>query len=136
MFKKPLVSMTDRELEQERLLWDDEIVSADRWGDSQTTASQKRDAVEREQHSRRLAKVRAEQIHIRPIVLDDPGVKPRPVSGPVITGSAKARLEARMPRFGIIGAVAFLLACLAVSAVMAGQRLVELDDRYAAMERV
>lgn len=136
MSNKPLVSMTDRELEQERLFWDDEIVSANRWGASQTIASQRRDAVEREQHSRRLAKVRAEQIHIRPIVLDDPGVRLRAVSEPVITGTAKAKSEARWTRLGLTGALAFLIACLAFSAVMAGQRLVQLDRELAARDRV
>src|SRR5690606_31334377 len=36
MKNKPLASMTDEELENEHLLWEDEIASADRWGASLT----------------------------------------------------------------------------------------------------
>jgi hypothetical protein len=142
MSNKPISLMTDEELVQERQLFDNEIASADRWGAKVTAAMEFREAVEHEQRRRRLAKVRAEQIHVSPFLVDDPGVRPQRSSssdlirGPVITGTAKARSEARMPRYGMIGAAAFLTLCLAASFVMAGQRLVELDARYAAMERV
>ncbi|WP_281978832.1 hypothetical protein [Pseudorhizobium flavum] len=141
MLTKSLANLTDDQLETERANWSAEIASRSRWGDDIDLARDARDAVEREQRRRRIMAARAGDLHFRPIVFDDPGVRARTSSsdlirGPVITGTAKARAEHRPTRFGLIAATGVILACLAVSAALAGQRLLEIEHRFAAMERV
>lgn len=133
MTGKTLERMTDAELAREHGVSTDVITSAVFWGDDVTVAQARRREIEAEQFRRRVAQLRAETIHINPIVCDSP---PPRYAAPVITGTAKSRSAARWPRLGLIGSLGFLIACLAVSFVMAGQRLIELEDRYAAMERV
>lgn len=141
MARNPLETLSDEQLEADRLDLSDTIINGSRWGDDIDHARDARDAIESEQHRRRILAARAGNLHIRPIVVDDPGVRPRSSSseairGPVITGAAKARNERRPTRFGLIAATGVILACLAVSAALAGQRLLEIESRLAAMERV
>lgn len=136
MLTKSLTNLTDAELETERAYWSAEIASRSRWGDDIDQARDARDAVEREQRHRRIMAARADTLHLRPIVFDDPGVRQRSHSAPVITGTAKARAEHRPTRFRLLAAAGFILACLAFSAALAGQRLLEIESRFAAMERV
>lgn len=147
MLTKSLANLTDDQLETERAYWSAEISSRSRWGDDIDLARDARDAVEREQRRRRIMAARAGDLHFRPIVFDDPGVRARSSSsssgstrglirGPVITGTANARSERRPTLFGLIAATGVILACLAVSAALAGQRLMEIEHHFAAMERV
>ncbi len=136
MLTKSLATLTDADLDAERAYWSAEIASRSRWGDDIDHARDARDAVEREQRRRRIQAARVGDLHVRPIVLDDPGVRPAAHSAPVITGAAKARSERRPTRFRLIAATGVILACLAVSAALAGQRLLEIESRFAAMERV
>ncbi len=148
MLTRSLENLTDDQLDTERAHWSAEIASRSRWGDDIDHARDARDAVEREQRRRRILAARAGNLHIRPIVLDDPGVRSRSSSssssgstrglirGPIITGTGKNRAERRPGRHGLALSAAVLIACLAVSAAFAGQRLLELEGRYAAMERV
>nr|CAD6412816.1 hypothetical protein REQ54_01067 [Rhizobium sp. Q54] len=136
MLTKSLAKMTDADLDAQRSYWSAEIASRSRWGEDIEHARDARDAVEREQRRRRIMAARAGNLHIRPIVVDDPGVRPALHSAPVITGAGKARAERRPTRFGLTAALGALLVFLAVSAALAGQRLVELEDRFAAMEQV
>lgn len=132
-----LTHLTDCQLEQRHAVLQDDITIARRWGDNTAKAERILIEVEEEQARRRIVASRGGNIHVLPIVFDDPGVRPpRTVSAPVIKGAASARSESRLPRYGLIGAVSALCILLAFSAALAGQRLVELDARYAAMERV
>ena len=136
MLTKSLATLTDADLDAERAYWSAEIASRSRWGDDIDIARDARDAVEREQRRRRIQAARVGHLHVRPIVVDDPGVRPAVHSAPVITGTGKARKERRPTRFGMIAATGVILACLAFSAALAGQRLLEIEGRFAAMERV
>ncbi|CAD7036603.1 hypothetical protein RHAB21_02546 [Pseudorhizobium halotolerans] len=136
MLTKSLETLTDADLDAERAYWSAEIASRSRWGDDIDHARDARDAVEREQRRRRIQAARVGDLHVRPIVVDDPDVRPAVHSAPVIIGSAKARNERRPTRFGLIAATGVILACLAFSAALAGQRLLEIESRFAAMERV
>ena len=142
MLTRSLENLTDDQLDTERAHWSAEIASRSRWGDDIDHARDARDAVEREQRRRRILAARAGNLYVRPIVLDDPGVRSRSSSssdlirGPIITGTGKNRAERRPGRYGLAFSAAVLIACLAVSAAFAGQRLLELEDHYAAMERV
>lgn len=132
-----LTHLTDNQLEQRRAVLQDDITIARRWADSTAQPMGILIEVEDEQARRRNIASRGGNIHVLPIVLDDPGVRPRrTISSPVIKGAASARSESRLPRYGLIGAVGALCILLAFSAALAGQRLVELDARYAARERV
>tara|TARA_R110002020_G_scaffold471284_1_gene698252 strand:+ start:39875 stop:40306 length:432 start_codon:yes stop_codon:yes gene_type:complete len=133
---------TDAELAHEHSLCTDTITRAIFWGDDVADAQARRREIEAEQFRRRLAKVRGQAIQIRPIVFDDPGVRKRSPSsssdrirGPVITGAAKSRSLRRPSAAFLAVAIGALICCLAVSVALAGQRLVEIDARYAAQER-
>lgn len=134
MFNKPLAIMSDAELAKEHAFWDDEISSANRWGASQSEAIDFRKDVEREQRRRRVARRMAERVAVEPFVVDDPGV--RAVASPLIQGTMKARAEYRAPRSTVIGAAVVLALLLVGASALASQRLVELNDHYAAMEGV
>ncbi|HEX5933480.1 MAG TPA: hypothetical protein VFY63_04885 [Pseudorhizobium sp.] len=134
MFNKPLATMSDAELAKEHAFWDDEISSANRWGASQAEAIDFRRDVEREQRRRRVARRMAERVAVEPFVVDDPGV--RLVAAPLIKGTMKARAEYRPPRGTVIGAAVLLALLLVGASALASQRLVEMNDHYAAMEGV
>lgn len=136
MLTKSLATLTDADLDAERAYWSAEIASRSRWGDNIDHARDARDAVEREQRRRRIQAARVGSMHVRPIVVDDPGVRPAVHSAPLIIGTGKARNQRRPTRFGLFAATGVILACLAFSAALAGQRLVELEHSFAAMERV
>ena len=136
MPSKSLETLTDADLDAERAYWSAEIASRSRWGDDIDQARDAREAIEREQRRRRVLAARLGNLHVRPIVVDDPGVRPAVHSAPVITGTGKSRNEHRPTRFGLIAATGVILACLAFSAALAGQRRREIEGRFAAMERV
>ena len=126
---------TDADLAHEHNLCTDTITRAIFWGDDVADAQARRRDIEAEQFRRRLAKVRGQTIQIRPIVFDDPGVRPR-MAEPMISGTAKSRSLRRPSSAFLAVAIGVLICCFAVSVALAGQRLVELDNRYAAQERV
>jgi hypothetical protein len=117
--------MTDEELEADLAFWNAELASLDRWGRPTTSAETALDEIDAEFHRRRLATVRAEMMH-RPIVVDDPGVEPI-----ILMGAGKTRAEWSPSRIALLGTTAALALLLVGAVAMAGQRVAELESRYA-----
>jgi hypothetical protein len=126
----PIDRMTDRQLDREWSLCNREIELAVFWGDEVEGAQNRRNQVEQEQFRRRLARYRSDGIFVRPIAYDCPDPR-RGISGPVITGSGKARRERKPSRFFLVVIAVLLFAGLAFASALAGQQLLALDARYA-----
>lgn len=126
--RKPLASMSDTELELELEIWSYELSCRNRWGDSTQVAEKVLLEIEDEIHSRRVAQLRSETIVSKPFVVDDPGVAPGTIS---VIGAAKARSEWVPSRAVLVGAFAVVLTLFIGVVAMAGQRVAELENRYA-----
>lgn len=132
-FSPPMTSLTDVQLEREHEFWSAELTSAFRWGNSPEVADEMRSRIEAEQRRRRVSEIRAEQLNIRPFVVDHPGAR---AAALVLDGAGKARLAVRPSRFLMACATAALFVCFLAAAAFAGQRVLELEARYAAGAQV
>jgi hypothetical protein len=124
--RKPPSSKTDEELEADLAFWNAELASLDRWGRPKIAAETALDEIDAEFHRRRVAAVRAEMIHSRPVVVDNPGVEPI-----ILMGAGKTRAEWTPSRIALVGVTAALALLLVGAVAMAGQRVAELESRYA-----
>ena len=119
----PLSQMTMPQLEEELAIWTAEIASDERWGLSAEIAIEMRLEVEAEI----LRRHAAERRNV-PFIVDDPGIHPATIA---ITGSANARLVRLPSRFIIAFAVVISVIGLCAAAALAGQRVMEIETRYA-----
>ncbi|KQQ38682.1 hypothetical protein ASG19_06575 [Rhizobium sp. Leaf306] len=119
----PLSQMTMLQLDEELAFWTAEIASDERWGISAEIAIEMRLEVEAEMVRRHAAERRNV-----PFIVDDPGVRPTTIA---ITGSAHARLDRLPARFIIAFAVVISVIGICAAAALAGQRVMEIETRYA-----
>ena len=119
----PLLQMTMLQLDEELAFWTAEIASDERWGISAEIAIEMRLEVEAEIVRRHAAERRN-----APFIVDDPGVRPSTIA---ITGSGRARLEYLPTRFTIAFAVVVSIIGMCAAAAFAGQRVMEIENRYA-----
>lgn len=119
----PLSQMTMLQLDEELAFWTAEIASDERWGISAEIAIEMRLEVEAEIVRRHAAERRN-----APFIVDDPGVRPSEIA---ITGSAHARLDRLPSRFIIAFAVVISVIGMCAAAALAGQRVMEIETRYA-----
>ena len=126
--------MTDNQIVGEIEACNADIRRAIFWGDDVVDAQGRRDALEKEQFRRRVAAIRARDIDIQPFICDATDVRRQALSP--IVGAAKGRIEVAMPACLRIALSALLLcAFVGVVAAVAAPRIIELDARYAAMDR-
>ena len=119
----PLSQMTMLQLDEELAFWTAEIASDERWGLSAEISIEMRLEVEAEI----LRRHAAERRNV-PFIVDDPGVRPTTIA---ITGSAHARLVRLPSRFIIAFAVVISVIGMCAAAALAGQRVIEIETRYA-----
>lgn len=124
----PLSKMTMLQLNEELSFWTAEIASDDRWGRSTTAAIEMRSEVEEEMGRRHLAARRGECF-----IVDDPGVRPVPI---VIPGSALTRSQRVPPRLVIACVLALAMLSSMGAWALAADRVLELEARFAAEDRV
>jgi hypothetical protein len=119
----PLSQMTMVQLDEELAFWTAEIASEERWGMSAEIAIEMRLEVEAEI----LRRHAAERRNV-PAIVGYTGVRPSAIA---ITGSARARIEYLPPRFTLALALAISIIGMCAAAAFAGQRVMEIETRYA-----
>ena len=119
----PLSQMTMLQLDEELAFWTAEIASDERWGLSAEIAIEMRLEVEA-----KILRSHAAERRKASFIVDDPGVRSAPIA---ITGSARARLDRLPPRFIIAFAVVISVIGMCAAAALAGQRVMEIETRYA-----
>jgi|GEM_PF-2510848 len=123
---KPLSSMSDEELQREHQFWYAELDSAFRWDQSTEVALQAIENIECVMRDRRVAEIRADRLGRKPVVFDDPGVKPIHIE---VMGAAKTRAEYVPSRAFIIAASVILGAILAGATAATAMRLAEYNTQ-------
>ncbi|MBW9090860.1 hypothetical protein JNB91_23900 [Rhizobium wenxiniae] len=119
---KPLSSMSDEELQCEHDYWYAELRSAYLWDKSPEVALQAIENIELVMRDRRVAEIRAGRLGRKPVVVDDPGVKPIHIE---VMGAAKTRAEYVPSRALIIAASVILGGILAGATAATAMRLAE-----------